>query len=60
MHLTEKNSLFSGAWSTIIYLYLRTPGFDNARVIEGGYAELADEFKPRKLLKRLAKKGDNE
>ncbi len=49
----------SGVRSTMVYLYLRTLGFENVRLIEGGYAELADEFKPGKLLKHLnKKKGD--
>ena len=49
----------SGVRSTMVYLYLRTLGFENVRVIEGGYAELADEFKPGKLLKHLNKnRGD--
>ena len=46
----------SGVRSTMVYLYLRTLGFENVKIIEGGYAELADELKPGKLLKHLAKK----
>ena len=45
----------SGIRSTMIYLYWRTLGFENVRIIEGGYDELADEFKPGKLLKHLNK-----
>lgn len=45
----------SGVRSTMVYLYLRTLGFENVRIIEGGYAELVDEFKPGKLLKHVAK-----
>lgn len=48
----------SGVRSTMVYLYLRTLGFDNVRVIEGGYAELVDEFKPGKLLKHIDKSGN--
>lgn len=48
----------SGVRSTMVYFYLRTQGFDNVRIIEGGYAELVEEFKPGKLLKHLAK-GDS-
>ncbi|MBN2158996.1 MAG: rhodanese-like domain-containing protein [Spirochaetes bacterium] len=49
----------SGVRSTMVYLYLRTLGFENVRIIEGGYAELSDEFKPGKLLKHLNKnRGD--
>ena len=41
--------------STMVYLYLRTLGFDNVRIIEGGYSSLVDEFTPGKLLKHLSK-----
>ena len=47
----------SGVRSTMVYLYLRALGFENVRVIEGGYAELVDEFKPGKLLKHLTNGG---
>ncbi len=50
----------SGVRSTMVYVYLRALGFDNVRVIEGGYAELTDEFKPGKLLKHLLKSGNNQ
>jgi rhodanese-related sulfurtransferase len=49
----------SGVRSTIVYFYLRALGFDNVRVIEGGYNELTNEFKPGKLLKHLSKSGNN-
>ena len=49
----------SGVRSTIVYLYLRTLGFENVRIIEGGYAELVNEFKPGKLLKHVSKGKDN-
>jgi rhodanese-related sulfurtransferase len=45
----------SGVRSTMAYFYLRTLGFDNVRIIEGGYAELVDDFKPGKLLKHINK-----
>lgn len=45
----------SGVRSTMVYLYLRTLGFENVRIIEGGYAELVNEFKPGKLLKHVSK-----
>ncbi len=45
----------SGFRSTIVYLYLKTKGFENIRIIEGGYAELAAELKPGKLIKQLSK-----
>ena len=43
----------SGIRSAMVYLYLRANGFENVRIIEGGYAELLAELKPGKLLKRL-------
>lgn len=46
----------SGVRSTMVYLYLRALGFDRVRVIEGGYAELVEEFKPGKLLKHFPQK----
>jgi len=44
----------SGVRATMTYFYLRTLGFDNVRIIEGGYAALADDFKPGKLLKHIS------
>jgi 3-mercaptopyruvate sulfurtransferase SseA len=43
----------------MVYFYLRILGFDNVRIIEGGYAELVEEFKPGKLLKHFSE-GENE
>ena len=43
----------SGVRSTMVYLYLRTLGFENVRIIEGGYAEIVSEFKPGILLKHI-------
>ncbi len=43
----------SGVRSTMVYMYLKALGYDNVRIIEGGYAELVEEFKPGKLLKRI-------
>lgn len=48
----------SGVRSTMVYLYLRTLGLENVRVIEGGYAELANELKPGKLMKHIAQGGN--
>jgi rhodanese-related sulfurtransferase len=47
----------SGVRSTMVYLYLRSMGFDNVRIIEGGYAELVEELKPGKLLTQFSQKG---
>ena len=44
--------------STMVYFYLRILGFDNVRIIEGGYAEFVEELKPGKLLKQLSQKED--
>jgi rhodanese-related sulfurtransferase len=41
----------------MVYLYLRSMGFDNVRIIEGGYAELVEELKPGKLLTQFSQKG---
>ena len=46
----------SGVRSTMVYLYLRSIGFDKVKIIEGGYPELAGEFKPGKLLKFINQK----
>ncbi len=40
----------SGVRSAIAYAYLRASGFDNVRILEGGYEELIRELKPGKLL----------
>jgi len=51
----------SGVRSTMVYLYLRALGFEHVRIMEGGYAELAEELKPGKLLSHLqSRKGDNQ
>jgi rhodanese-related sulfurtransferase len=46
----------SGVRSTMTYFYLQSQGFENVRIIEGGYAELVDDFKPGKLLKHIKQK----
>mgnify|MGYP006447571089 CR=1 FL=1 len=43
----------SGVRSTMTYFYLRTLGFEKVRIIESGYAELVENFKPGKLLKHI-------
>ncbi|MDD4537945.1 MAG: rhodanese-like domain-containing protein [Lentisphaeria bacterium] len=43
----------SGTRSAMVYFYLRAHGFEQVRIIEGAYAEMADELKPGKLLKHL-------
>jgi len=39
--------------SSIVYVYLRSNGYDNVRILEGGYISIAEAFKPGKLLKSL-------
>ncbi|HON79201.1 MAG TPA: rhodanese-like domain-containing protein [Spirochaetota bacterium] len=43
----------SGVRATMVYFYLRALGYDNVRIIEGGYEELVSELKPGKLLKQI-------
>jgi len=45
----------SGVRSTIVYLYLRAHGYENVRILEGGYKDIVEEFKPGKLLKKINK-----
>jgi len=41
----------AGTRSAIVYAYLRTMGLDRARVLVGGYGEIAEHAKPGKLWK---------
>ncbi|HQO03835.1 MAG TPA: rhodanese-like domain-containing protein [Spirochaetota bacterium] len=43
----------SGVRATMVYFYLRVLGYNNVRIIEGGYEELVSELKPGKLLKQM-------
>jgi len=43
----------AGTRSAIVYAYLRTMGLDRARVLVGGYGEIAEHAKPGKLWKRM-------
>lgn len=40
----------AGVRASIVYAYLRAKGYDNVRVLEGGYAALTDALKPGKLI----------
>jgi len=42
--------------STIAMVYLMYKGYEQVRVIEGGYAALTDEMKPGKVLKLVQEK----
>jgi len=46
----------SGVRSSIVYAYLRRKGFENVRILGGGYNEITEEFKPGKLLKKIKNK----
>ncbi len=43
----------SGVRSSIVYLYLRAQGYQNVRILPGGYASITEEFKPGKLRKSI-------
>lgn len=45
----------SGARAAMAYLYLRTMGFENVRILEGGYNELIDALKPGTIFTHLNK-----
>jgi rhodanese-related sulfurtransferase len=40
----------AGVRASIVYAYLRSKGYEQGRVLEGGYAALTDALKPGKLL----------
>ena len=42
--------------SSIAFGYLQALGFENVRILEGGYASLLEELKPGKVLKSLSSK----
>jgi len=46
----------SGVRATIVYVYLRAHGYENVRILEGGYNSIVEEFKPGKLLKKIKNK----
>jgi len=46
----------SGVRATIVYTYLRAHGYENVRILEGGYSSIVEEFKPGKLLKKIKDK----
>ena len=43
----------AGIRAAIVYAFLRANGFDNVKILVGGYAELVEEIKPGKRLKYL-------
>jgi len=46
----------SGVRATIVYVYLKSKGYENVRILEGGYNSIVEEFKPGKLLKTIKDK----
>lgn len=46
----------SGVRATIVYVYLRAAGYKNIRILEGGYHDVIEEFKPSNLLKKIKSK----
>ncbi|MBI9065774.1 MAG: rhodanese-like domain-containing protein [Salinivirgaceae bacterium] len=45
----------SGVRSTMAFAYLKSKGYENVKIIEGGYHELMDVLLPGKLFKHLNK-----
>lgn len=45
----------SGVRSAITFAYLKTKGFENVKMIEGGYPQLIDAIMPGKLYKHINK-----
>jgi len=43
----------AGVRASIVYAYLRSKGYENVRVLEGGYAALTDSLKPGGILSVL-------
>ncbi len=45
----------SGVRSAIAFAYIKSNGFENVRIIEGGYAQLTEALLPGKIFKHLHK-----
>lgn len=41
--------------SSIVYAYLKSKGFPDVRIVDGGYAALTEALKPGKVLKAIKK-----
>lgn len=48
----------AGSRAAMVYLYLRTRGFDNVWILEGGYGPLMDELMPGRLHAHLKARGE--
>ncbi len=46
----------SGVRATIVYVFLRARDYENVLILEGGYSNIVEEFKPSKLLKTIRHK----
>ena len=42
--------------AAIVYTYLKAKGYEDVLILEGGYNDIVDEFKPGKLLKHIKTK----
>lgn len=45
----------SGVRSAIAFAYIKSNGFENVRIIEGGYAQLTEALLPGKIFKHIHK-----
>lgn len=43
----------SGVRCTVIFAYLRSKGYDNVKILPGGYAPLLEALKPGKIYKKI-------
>lgn len=43
----------AGVRATVIFAYLKSKGFENVKIIPGGYAPLMEAIKPGKLYKKI-------
>ena len=43
----------SGVRATIVYVYLKSKGYKDVLILEGGYNGIIEEIKPGKLLKNI-------
>ena len=46
----------SGVRATIVYVYLKSKGYKDVLILEGGYNGIIDEIKPGKFLKHIKTK----
>ncbi|MCR4396613.1 MAG: rhodanese-like domain-containing protein [Candidatus Saccharicenans sp.] len=43
----------SGVRSSMAFIYLKAQGFENIRLVDGGYEQLVEALKPGKIFKRI-------